>query len=127
MKRKTVFAVISAVAVICLAVILTLHFTQFGSTYYYTQIDNTKIQQVDSRGGVIDFNRMDYSYTLAAYDEKGKEKEIKFGVSKELKEGAFLRLKFIPVRGVTDWCEVKFDELPEKVKDMYKTAKDKNN
>lgn len=121
MKRKKIFAVFAAAAVICLAVVLTLHFTQIGSTYYYTQIDNTKIQQVSSRGGVIDFNRMDYAYTLAAYSEKGKEKEIKFGTSRELKDGAFLRLKVLPARGVTDWNEVKFEELPEKVKEMYKT------
>lgn len=126
MKRKTAFAVISAVAVICVAVILTLHFTQIGSTYYYTQIDNTKVQKVNSRGGVIDFNRMDYSYTLKSYDESGKEKEIKFGTARELKEGAFIRLKVIPVRGVTDWNEVKYDELPESVRNNYKPTKAEN-
>ena len=60
-----------------------------------------------------------YSYTLLSYDEKGKEKEITFGTSKELREGAFLRLTVIPVRGVMDWAEVSYEELPPAVQKHY--------
>ena len=58
-----------------------------GSTYYYSQIDNSKMEQVESKGGVINFSgSMDYSYTLFSYNENGKGKDITFGTSRELKE-----------------------------------------
>ena len=74
-----------------------------GSTYYYSQIDNSKIEQTESKGGVINFSgSMDYSYTLFSYDENGKGKDITFGTSKELKERAFIRLTVMPIRGVLE-------------------------
>ena len=74
-----------------------------GSTYYYSQIDNSKIEQVESQGGVIDFSgSMDYSYTLFSYNEDGEGKDITFGTSKELKEGAFICLTIMPIRGVIE-------------------------
>ena len=91
-----------------------------GSTEYYAQIDNTRVEQVDTKGGVISFkDNLPYSYTLTAYDEKGGEKEITFGTSRELKEGAFIRLTVMPVRGVLDWSEVQYDELPAAVQAHY--------
>lgn len=60
-----------------------------------------------------------YSYTLLSYDEKGSEKEITFGTSRELKEGAFIRLTVMPVRGVLDWSEVQYVELPAVVQTHY--------
>ena len=54
-----------------------------------------------------------------AYDENGNDKEITFGTSRELKEKAFLRLTVMPVRGVLEWGEVKYDELPAAVQVKY--------
>ena len=91
-----------------------------GSTYYYSQIDNSKIEQTESKSGVINFSgSMDYSYTLFSYDENGKGKDITFGTSKELKEGAFIRLTVMPIRGVLEWKEVQYDELPAAVLSNY--------
>ena len=91
-----------------------------GSADYYTQIDNSKMEEVHSRGGVVDFKGgLPYSYTLLAYDEKGKEKEVTFGTSKQLREGAFLRLAVMPVRGVLEWAEVSYEELPPMVQKRY--------
>lgn len=91
-----------------------------GSTYYYSQIDNSKIEQTEAKGGVISFRgNMDYSYTLSAYNENGKEKDITFGTSRELKEGAFIRLTVMPIRGVLEWEEVQYDELPAAVQSNY--------
>ena len=91
-----------------------------GSTYYYSQIDNSKIEQTESKSGVINFSgSMDYSYTLFSYDENGKGKDITFGTSKELKEGAFIRLTVMPIRGVLEWKEVQYDELPAVVQSNY--------
>ena len=96
-----------------------------GSTEYYAQIDNTKVEQVDSDGGVISFKgNLPYSYTLLSYDENGSEKEITFGTSRELREGAFIRLTVMPVRGVLDWSEVQYDELPAAVQNHYSAPSD---
>ena len=91
-----------------------------GSLSYYSQIDNSKIEQVESSGVVIDFTGgMSYQYTLFSYDENGKGKDITFGTSRELREGAFIRLTVMPVRGVVEWKEVQYDELPEAVQSCY--------
>ena len=91
-----------------------------GSTEYYSQIDNSRVEQVDAKGGVISLKgNLPYSYTLLSYDEDGSEKEITFGTSRELRDGAFIRLTFMPIRGVLDWSEVQYDELPTAVQEHY--------
>ena len=77
---------------------------------YYTQIDNTKIQEVTSSGD------MKYEYTLIAYNKNGKEKEVKFKTSRELREDAYLELEVMQIRGVVNWKEVQANELPSDVK-----------
>ena len=91
-----------------------------GSAEYYAQIDNTRVEQVDAKGGVISLKgNLPYSYTLLSYDENGSEKEITFGTSRELRDGAFIRLTVMPIRGVLDWSEVQYDELPPAVQAHY--------
>jgi len=36
-----------------------------------------------------------------------------------LKEGAFVRLTVMPVRGVLEWKEVQYEELPAAVQNHY--------
>ena len=109
-----------------LAIVFVAAIAYFGISFcsdgdcYYTQIDNSRVEQMDSSGGVIDFSGgMKYSYELTAYNEKGKEKSVKFGTEKKLKEGAFLCLTVKGVRGVVDWKEVQYDELPTEVQSNY--------
>lgn len=118
MKKKVLFGIGAIVVVaICLCVYLL---SGAGSTYYYSQIDNSKLEPTESSGGVINFGgNMDYSYTLFSYNEDGEGKEITFGTSRELKEGAFIRLTVMPVRGVLEWSEVQYDELPIAVQEQY--------
>lgn len=78
---------------------------------YYTQIDNTKIEKISSS------DDMKYQYTLIAYDKSGKEKEIEFKTSRELKEDAYLELEIMVTRGVVNWKEVQVNELPDRVKE----------
>lgn len=114
MKNKILIGIGTAVVIAgCLFSLFMYVFSENGSGYYYVQIDNSKIEQENSRDGVIDFRGgMDYSYTLSAYDEKGRRKDITFGASRELREGAFLQLTVKPLRGVVEWEEVQYDELP---------------
>ncbi len=121
MKKKIIVG-IAAVTVIAVGFICFCiwFLSGAGSTYYYAQIDNSKIEQVNSRGGVIDpHGGMSYSYALTAYNENGDEKDITFGTSRELKESAFIRLTVMPVRGVLEWSEVQYEELPAAVQSNY--------
>ena len=121
MKKKVKIA-ISAAAVLLIGLVgfCAWFLSGSGSTEYYSQIDNSKIEQVDAKGGVISLKgNLSYSYTLLSYDENGSEKEITFGASRELRDGAFIRLTFMPIRGVLDWSEVQYDELPTAVQAHY--------
>lgn len=110
------------VAAILLAGGFAVHFmfSDSNSSVYYAQIDNRKMEERDSNGGVIDWKgNLPYLYTLLAYDETGNEKTISFGASKPLKEGAFIRLDVMPVRGVVSWSEVQYEALPGAVQGYY--------
>ena len=99
------------VAIIVIALIIgAYYFLVVHKDQYYTQIDNTKIQEVSST------DDMRYEYILTAYNKNGKEKEVKFKTSRELREGAYLELDLMQMRGVVNWREVQENELPEKVK-----------
>ena len=121
MKKQVKIAIVAtAVLLIALIGFCAWFLSGSGSTGYYSQIDNSKLEQVETRGGVISFKgNLPYSYTLLCYDENGSEKELTFGTSRELKEGAFIRLTVMPVRGVLDWSEVQYVELPAAVQAHY--------
>ncbi len=121
MKKKVKITIgVVAVLLIGLVGFCAWFLSGSGSAEYYAQIDNTKVEQVDSNGGVINFKGgLPYSYTLLSYDENGSENEITFGTSRKLREGAFIRLTVMPVRGVLDWSEVQYDELPDAVQAHY--------
>ena len=108
-KLPMVIAVIVAI-VIC---VTGLYFFENYKSIYYTQIDNTKIEKVSSS------DNMKYEYTLTAYDEKGKEKEVTFKTNRELREDAYLKLEVMLTRGVLNWEEVQFEEMPKEVREKY--------
>ena len=83
-------------------------------TFYYTKIDNTKATKLAST------EDMKYEYTLTGYTENGRKKEIKFKTSRELREGAYLKLEVMAIIGVKSWEEVQYSELSEKVQNTYK-------
>ena len=125
--KKKLKIIIGVVAVLLIGLVgfCAWFLSGSGSAEYYAQIDNTKVEQVDSNGGVINFKgNLPYSYTLLSYDENGSEKEITFGASKKLREGAFIRLTVMPVRGVLDWSEVQYGELPAAVQNHYSAPSD---
>ena len=84
----------------------------YQESTYYTQVDNTKVETLDS-------GDMKYEYTLDAYNENGKSKEVTFKTSRELKDDAYLKLDIMITRGVKTWEEVQFDDLPDKVQEKY--------
>ncbi len=109
-KEKIFIGIGVSIAIIVFLVMLWLLFYQ--NTTYYTRVDNTKVKQLNS-------GDMRYEYTLDAYQENGKLKEVTFKTSRELKNGAYLELEVMVTRGVKSWKEVQFSDLPNKVKEKY--------
>ena len=107
---KEKLPIIIAVIIMIVLVVGAYYFLVVHKDQYYTQIDNTKIEEVSST------DDMRYQYTLTAYSKKGKEKEVQFKTSRELREGAYLELDVMQLRGVINWREVQMDELPDDVK-----------
>ena len=112
---KEKIPIIIALIIVIALIIGAYYFLLVHKDIYYTQIDNTKIQEVSGS------DDMKYEYTLTAYNKNGKEKEVKFKTSRELREGAYLELEVMQIRGVISWREVQQDELPEDVKTAMNT------
>lgn len=107
---KEKLPIIIAVIIVIALLVGAYYFLVVHKDLYYTQIDNTKIEEIS---GTDD---MKYQYTLTAYNKNGKEKEIQFKTSRELREGAYLELDIMQMRGVINWREVQIEELPDDVK-----------
>ena len=121
MKGKKLVTIVSVLVVaVALLGFGSLFLTSAANTDYYTQIDNSAIRTQHSSGGVIDpTGGLAYAYDLPAYNKDGREKDISFGMSRQLREGAFLHLTVNPIRGVLAWEEVEYSALPEAVRSHY--------
>lgn len=84
----------------------------YQSSDYYTIVDNSNVESISDD----DFK---FRYTLDSYNSDGKEKSISFETIRELRSGAYLKIKYMITRGVVSWEEVKYDELPSKVKSKF--------
>ena len=107
---KEKIPIIIAVIIVIALMIGAFYFLCINKTVYYTQIDNTKIEELPGN------DDMKYQYTLMAYNKNGKEKEIQFKTTRELREDAYLELEVMSIRGVINWKEVQEEELPDDVK-----------
>ena len=107
---KEKLPIIIAVIIVIALLVGAYYFLVVHKDLYYTQIDNTKIEEIS---GTDD---MKYQYTLTAYNKNGKEKEVQFKTSRELRGGAYLELEVMQMRGVINWREVQIEELPDDVK-----------
>jgi len=81
-----------------------------GKKIYYTVIKNE---------GVKVNNDKRYEYTLDSYDEKGNRKSLIFTAKKKLREDAYVELYVAPLRGVTYWQEVMWNDMPSNVQKEY--------
>ena len=106
--KEKIPMIIAVIIVIALAV-GAYYFLIVHKDLYYTQIDNTKIEEISGS------DDMKYQYTLTAYNKNGKEKEVQFKTSRELREDAYLELDIMQMRGVVNWREVQVEELPDDV------------
>lgn len=112
MNKKNVLIGVGMAILVVLCIGIAF-FAGTGGTDYYTQIDNTKVKEIDPHGA------MNFSYTLTAYDETGKKRDVTFETSKILRDEAYLCLETVPIRGVVNWEEVEYSELPSAVQTIY--------
>ena len=114
-----ILSVITGVAALTFALIKIAGWS--GGSTYYTRIANHSLEiNENGRDGVVDFSGgMPYIYNLPAYNEKGEKETISFGATRELRDGAFIRLTVVPIRGVVRWEEVLFEDMPEAVQEMF--------
>ena len=101
---------LAIVGIVIVLAVGAYYFLVVHKDQYYTQIDNTKIEELSGS------DDMKYQYTLTAYSKNGKEKEIQFKTSRELREGAYLELDVMQMRGVVNWREIEQNNLPDDVK-----------
>ncbi|MBD5129223.1 MAG: YxeA family protein [Ruminococcaceae bacterium] len=86
-----------------------------GDNSFYARVDNTKVKDVMD-------NDMRFSYSLPAVSSSGEKKTVEFMTYRRLREGALLKLKLLPLRGVTDWEEVQWNDLPDIIKSVFPNA-----
>ncbi len=104
---KTILIITTCVILLCLCIFSLNYFENYES-FCYTKIDNKKIQKLYKKSD------MKYEYSLTCYKDNGAKKDIKFKVSKELKQDAYLKLE-LRTFGVHAWEEITYDKLPQKI------------
>ncbi len=111
-KTKNFIYTLSALAGIIFLLYGTYYILILEHSYYYVVVDNTKVKEIKDN----DFN---YEYSLKGYKEN-KEKNIVLHTSRVLKEGAYLKIKYMITRKVVSWEEVKLDEIPSSIQNKLK-------
>ncbi|MBC1550665.1 YxeA family protein [Listeria cossartiae] len=95
----------------------------FGAYYFKNanrlgaDVSYVKITKDGEMGKKVSFN---YSYTLPAYDETGKETEVTLSADKNLRKGAYLKIYSKKDKGVTSFEEVAEKEVPTKAAEKLK-------
>lgn len=110
-KEKIIIALCLAIFIILCVFIY--HYTFIESKKYYTIVDNEKKTELDKNGDIR------FEYNLESYDEEGKEKSIKFQTTRELRDGAYLKIEYMLFRGVISWEEVQKEDIPKKLKEKF--------
>ena len=114
--KKVIIGIIIAIAALAIAASFVLvplardYGVNMGT--YFTQVDNTKCVDLRETGAIEDDDEMRYEYTLPAYDDAGKRIVTHFTASRELREGAYLKLDVWPFFGVRNWEETEWEKIP---------------
>lgn len=105
--KKLLFVSIPILAVL-VAFGVAYHFVFDTDTaaHWYVQVDNARVQPHEQDAD-------EYEYSLDAYDENGGEHDVEFKTTRQLRDGAYLELKTMPLRGVISWAEVQPDDMPD--------------
>lgn len=110
MAKRVVAVVLGALMVGALAGVFYLTNTDNASTWY-VRVDDAVAQDKSTDDEEL------WEYTLDACNENGEHRQLTFTAGKRLRDGAYLKLKYLPVREVTSWEEVQVDQLPQAVRE----------
>lgn len=110
-RKLAICFALALIGLVCLMMVLSAMFHNTGD--YYVMVDNTCMEEIAPRNG-----GMDRTYTLTAYDDRGREKSIAFDTNRTLRDGAYLRLSYNTLRGVTAWEEIALEDIPQAARAM---------
>lgn len=111
--KKIIIAFCATAAFILTAAFLFSSFVFGNYIYYYTRIDNSKYVNTQKSNNIY------YTYTLPSRTPDGDTAELTFDTIRELRAGAYLKVKVSKVAGVLDWEEIKWNEIPETVRSFF--------
>lgn len=115
-KKRVIIATAIVVALAAVLLVIVSQTNMLLAGEYYVKINNAHISENDSAGGVINLRSSEPNiYELDAVNEQGDEAKLEFGTSRELREGAYIKVEVQPIRGVVSWSEVSAEELPPNV------------
>lgn len=118
MSKGKAGVITAAIVIAILAIVFFVFASQNNmllSGDYYVKVDNAHLSQNEEKGDIVHLKSSEpYIYELDAINEAGNTAKVEFGVSRELRQDALLKLEIQPVRGVVNWEEVPEDELPPK-------------
>lgn len=101
LKVLTVVAVLAVIAAAGAVVRWGYDQVFVTPSIWYAQVDNACVSAAEENG-----NDFPYHYELPAVSEAGDGETIGFDTARELREGAYLRLETLALRGVRTWEEV---------------------
>lgn len=110
MARRITTIIMTALALAAMAGVFYLTNTDNASTWY-VRVDDAVAQSKDDGGEEA------WEYTLDAYDESGGHRQLTFTAGKRLRDGAYLKLRYMPVREVVSWEEVQPEQVPDAARD----------
>ena len=114
--RLALIAVLGVLGILAVAVLsmgAIYQSTSENAVDDYSRINNDLVVPITPHGG------MSYRYTLQAYGEDGRSKSLELDTSRVLKDGAFIKIQAVPMRGVIGWEEMQYEELPPAVQGRY--------
>ena len=106
-RSLKVLAIVAVIVVAAVAAGWGYEKVFVSSDAWYAQVDNEKLTTAGENN-----NGFDYHYDLPAVSAEGATETLGFDTSRELREGAYLRLETLALRGVSSWEEVAWDEIP---------------
>lgn len=107
---KRIAAIVASLLVVgAMAGVFHLTNTDNASTWY-VRVDDAVAQDKSDGGEEL------WEYALDAYDATGAHRQLSFTAGKRLRDGAYLKLAYMPVREVVSWEEVQPEQLPQEAR-----------
>lgn len=116
--RRSIATALAAIAMIAALAAVTYLGNTENATVSYVRVDDALARPFVDEGGDGEL----WEYELEACDAAGARSQVVFTAHKRLRDGAFLMLRSLPIRGVVSWEEVSIDELPQAAREQLEDA-----